>query len=299
MKIRLTILFIMGVCANLIAEDINIKQRYSLESIHSVIINQENLKALTFGICFLPVKTVIRSHKGDELILLVRGRSTIGRLNPISLEAQELGNRLELSMIYKNASMFGINIGQMDIEILVPEHWNNNLELKKISTETNIYSLRQKSLSGSTSMAKLNIYDSDFDQVNLDFGNDTRFSANSVNAEHWKLKGVMGDISVEKVKGEMEIQTFDGDIRIEFTEFQGKNSFSSKMGSISIIVPDNAAMDLSLTSTTESVTTNLFVTDSIQENSKKRISGTVGSSSNALHAMTWGGKVRVFTQQGR
>lgn len=279
--------------APLSAGEINIEKRASLDGCRKIIIDQNKLRAFTIGINIMPVRTKISSWSGSDLAVNIRGDLSVGSTNEPSVTIDERNDSAEVLFSYRKSTHIGLAVGRLDIEILIPENWNSDLELKNIKTETSIEALSLNRLNGNMSMADLNLRNSKFNEIRLDLGTDSGFSAQAVDAGLWNLKGGMGDISADRVSGEMTIETFDGDIEIGFSRFEGASRLISGMGSIAVTVPDDSQLAFDLSSTTEPAVADLPNADLEESPKRGKIRGAAGVSENLLTARSVGGKVRL------
>ncbi|MDC7127330.1 MAG: DUF4097 family beta strand repeat-containing protein, partial [Spirochaetales bacterium] len=146
-------------------------------------------------------------------------------------------------------------------------------------------------------LEELSIENSDFSMIDFNLGMDGNFFAENVASEKWFIKGKLGKVIAKNISGSMDATTVDGNIEILFSSFSGDTSLSSKLGNITVYLPEQTKLNLDLSSKFENVKTNLPVIGLVSNNSTKAVNGSVGVSSNLLYAHSGDGRIRVFEQK--
>jgi len=278
------------------ADTVDRDERIPVSDIGKIVVDGGNLAEVRLGINIVATSATVRSWKGEELVIAHRGHTSLGRLAPLTVAHTQSGDELTLSLTREISFGIGIRVGKVEIELLIPEAWDGELELRDFPVETCVEGLRAGTLSGNMKLADLTVRDSAVETVILSMGADSNFQAENVRAGSWLLTGKLGVIKARNITGDVTAETVDGDIYIDFADFRGTSRLSSRLGKITVYLPADSELELSLSSPLESAETDFTVQGVVGEGSTHEIKGHVGSSGNILTARSGGGRVQVLAK---
>jgi len=281
------------------AEENEYERRFPMEEKQRLLIDQGRLRLLTIGINFYPVTTKIRSYGGSELIIRVDESSTFGKINPVEIKTDDKDGELHLILGFKSSTVVGVRIGSLNIEILVPSAWDGELELAELKSKTSIKDLHLLSLGGKTSITELSMARCSFGNVDIELGADTDLLMYSTDVGNCRIRGGLGKITGDNIEGTLDIQTFDGDISIDFSNFTGETSLVTKLGCIRASLPEGADADIDLLSRLSSAKCEIPLSVS-EDLSDGRIRGSIGEpgSGNLLNLVSGDGDVIIVKSAG-
>ena len=279
--------------SHLSAEPINTEDLIPIHNVSKIMVDGANLAEAHLGVNIVPTSATVKSWEGEELVIVQKGRRSMGRITPLTIVHSRDENEMTLTLSREDSFGIGIRIGEIEIALLVPETWEGELELRDFSVETHLEGLRIEKLTGNMKLANLTISDSDIGVVDLSMGLDSNFEAENVRAGSWMLRGKLGHISGRNITGSVDAETLDGNIALDFSDFQGVSRLLSKLGEITVSVPEDTQLNLDLSSTLESVETDLSVIGPVRENDCHRLEGHTGASRNLLTAHSGDGKILV------
>ena len=280
----------------LFAESIDDEVRIPINDVGKIVVEGESLAEAWIGVDALTTCATVKSWEGEELAIIQEGNSSLGRISPLSVSHSRNGNETTLSLTRERSLGIGMRIGKIEITFLIPEAWEGELELRDFSVKTRVEGLRTRALTGNMKLANLTITNSDIGAVDLSMGADSDFEAENVRAGSWTLRGKLGKITARNITGPVDAETSDGAISLDFADFQGSSRLLSKLGRITVTVPEDSQLNLSLSSTLESVKTDLPVIGPVTVNDPHRLEGHVGASQNLLTAHSGDGRVRVLSR---
>ena len=256
------------------------EESFPLENIDRLLIDQQDLRFVTIGISFYPVKTSIRGHNGSELLVRVNERSSFGFRNPVTIDTVVSAGTMRLFASFEHRRTAGINIGSLDLEILIPGSWQGELVLDRLKSKTLVEDLELDALSGSTSVTELTIEGCSFGHTDLELGTDTDLTVYGTDLGDCRLNGAMGKITAGQVRGNIDAETFDGDISIDFSGLSGETRLSSKLGKISVGLPEDTSAGIELYSRLGKVECGLSLSSSTVLK-KNEIRGSIGAAGTA------------------
>jgi len=263
-----------------------------IEDRQQLIISQQHLRAFTLGISLYPVSTTIRSYNGTELLVRAYERTTFGFKNPLVIDLEDKEGELRIAMAFKHKWSFGIWMGNMEIELLVPSSWKGNINLEMLKSQTVIENLDISEIRGKTSITELIVEGSRFEKTNFELGADTDLSIYNTDLGECRIRSKLGKIHGEKIRGAIDAETLDGNITISFDTFEGSTRLISKLGEIRAGVPREASTEIDLRSRLGAVKCDVNLASS-SELGTKRITGAIGEpdSNNSLILRSGDGKV--------
>ncbi len=278
------------------AESIDKETRIPINGLEKIVVNGDSLEEVRLGVNIVTTTATVKSWEGDELAVIQKGRRSLGRITPLAVTHARRGSEAAVSLSPVDSFGIGIRIGAIEITILVPETWEGELELKDFSVPTSIEELRTGTLTVNMQKANLTVTDSEFRAVEMSMGADSNFEADNVSAGTWRLRGKLGKITARNITGSVDAETADGNILIDFSEYSGTSRLVSKLGKITVFVPADSQLDLSLSSALGSVGTDLPAIGPVTIYDSHRLEGQIGTSQNTLAAHSGDGKVRVLSK---
>ncbi len=273
------------------------EDRADIKTIGTIVVDGGNLQEFRMGINIVKTSVLVKSWEKDELAVLQTGNRFLGGIHPVNVDQSRSGDKLVLTLTRDHSFGMGIRIGRIDMTIFVPREWDGRLELHDLNMETRVEGLHTGVLSGSMKLAGLTIADSDFRFVDFDMGGDAKFRAENVRSDSWHIRGALGSIYAKDIRGTVNAETLDGNISIDYADFQGSSRLVSKMGKVSVFLPADSELELSLSSRLESVRTDFPVTGLVAESNEHQIIGTIGSSGHRLTAHSVFEKVLVYSKE--
>jgi len=294
--IKITSFLVLGQLMGLqsLEAETTYERRFPIEGHQRLTINQEHLRAFTLGISLFPVSTTIKSYNGSELLVRASERTTLGFKNPLEIAFEETEGELSISMAFRHKWSFGIWMGNMEIELLVPSGWEGRMDLEMLKSRTVIKDLVISEINGNTSITELTIERSRFERTTFNLGTDTDFSIYNTDLGECRIRGKLGKIDGEKIRGSIDAETLDGNICIGFDKLEGSTRLKSKLGEIRVGVPEDTSAEIDLRSRLSSVKCDVNLTSS-SEIGTKRIAGSIGESDteNSLVLHSGDGKIHL------
>ncbi len=281
---------------SLSAESISKEDRIPINNVGRIVVDGRNLAEARLGVNIVTTSMTIKSWEGEDLAIVQKGHRSLGRITPLTVDHTRNGDEATLSLSWDHRFGIGIRIGRVDMTLLVPEAWGGELVLQDFHLKTHVEGLSIGALTGNMKLADLKITDSEIETVDLSMGVDSDFEAENVRAESWFLRGKLGKITARNIRGTIDAETIDGNISIDFLDFRGMSRLSSKLGKIAVFLPAESELELNLSSTLESVRTDLPVIGLAAEKDPHKIEGYIGSSDHHLTAHSGDGRVSVFSK---
>jgi hypothetical protein len=277
------------------AGEISMNEHYSLEGVHTLVISQKELSPVTIGINIVPIATTIDTYPGNDLLLSIEGSSILGTVGTPRIESESGSGILTLDIGYRSPFKAGLRAGNIRIGLLIPESYSGSLQLQEMKSPTEVNSLSLKSFSAVMRSTRLTIRELDAQRIDLVLHGRAKTECNSVRAEQWRVECRSGAFIAKEIRGEVELDSFDGNTDIAFSRFDGRSDIRSGGGNITIRLPDNSNLAMELISKTKMAESDFDLIGESNRVKKGRKSGIVGSASdNCLFARTRFGTVRVL-----
>ena len=276
------------------SESISRENRIPIRDVGKIIVDGRNLPEARLGVNIVTTSMAIKSWEGEDLVIVQKGHRSLGRITLVNVDHTRNGDEATLSLSWDHNFGIGIRIGRIEMTFFVPQAWGGELVLQDLHLNTLIEGLSIVALIGNMKLADLKITDSAIKNVVLSMGGDSDFQAENVQAESWFLRGQLGKITARNIGGAVDVETIDGNISIDFIDFWGTSRLISKLGEISVFIPADSELELNLSSTLDSVQTDLPVIGLVAERDLHKIEGYIGSSNHHLTAHSGDGKVSVF-----
>jgi len=278
------------------AGEIDMNEHYSLKEIHTLVISQKELNPITIGINIVPISTSITTYPGNELLLAVKGSSFLGTARAPHVESSVQSGILSLDIGYHSTFKAGLRAGKIEIEIQIPDSFTGNVQLKEMKSPTEVEALSLESFSAFMRNSKLSLRELKAHRIELDSKGNGKIECSSVNAAQWRVDFGSGAFIAREITGQVELKNFDGKTDIAFSRFEGRSSFRSGGGNITISLPETSTLAMELVSKTKTADCEFNLVEENLRQKKGHKSGLVGAASdNYLSAQTRFGKVRVLS----
>ena len=282
------------------AAEINLNEHYSIEGVHSLVISQKDLSPITIGINIVPLSTSITSYPGNELLVSIKGSSFLGTAKAPRIQSSTHSGILSLDIGYRSPFKAGLRAGNLEIEILIPDHYTGSLQLREMKSSTEIDTIRLESFTAHMRNSRLTLHDLHASRIDLVSKGSAKMECRSVQAEQWQVKSGSGAFLAEEISGQMVLESFDGKADIAFSRFEGRSSLRSGGGNITVRLPEHSNLEMNLISKAETAQCEF---DLIGENSRQKAGHKIGytgtASENYLSAQSRFGKVRVLSTPRR
>jgi len=282
------------------AAEINLNEHYSLEEVHRLEISQKELSPITIGINIVPVSTSIATYPGNDLLVSIEGSSFLGTTKAPIIQSEVHSGILSLDIGYRSPFKAGLRVGNIKIEILIPESYSGSLQLQEMKSPTEIGTIRLDNFSAFMRNSRLTIRELHARRIKLVSKGRAKTDCRRVHAEQWQVKCGSGAFIAEEISGRMELESFDGKTDVAFSRFEGRCSLRSGGGNITVRLPGNSNLEMNLVSKTKTARCEF---DLIGENSRQNPGQKVGfvgtASNNYLEAQSQFGKISVLSTPRR
>ncbi|WP_017417079.1 DUF4097 family beta strand repeat-containing protein [Clostridium tunisiense] len=229
-------------------------------------------------------------YDGKDIKATLKGSFKIASNDLPHLQVQSSGKTVTIRFLKDNGSLNSISVSDdFKLDVYIPKIYNKNLSVKSVSANItgdnlNVNKVTASSVSGKVNLSNISSTDSKFNSVS---GNITIDSLTNTSAS---ISSISGDIKVADFMGNLEGKTVSGNLNISYKNFQENTiEFKSTSGKLIISLPNSPSFYVSSTSTSGDMDIVFPVT--VNNSSKKNITGFVGNSNTK-------GKINLSTVSG-
>lgn len=246
----------------------NIKDQFKIDiekTISNNGINKINVKSVSSDIKIIPIKT-------NDIKVHLYGSASSEKSSP-KLEIDTEQDSLNIKINHNNSKiqLFNANFYDLKLDVYIPEKYSDSLKLSTVSGKIQVNNMNfdkfeSDSVSGGLNLSKVSF-------------NEMKFTTTSGDAN---LKDIHGSVNYHSVSGRLDavISKYDSNITI-----------STISGNSSVVFPNNAEFELNFKTTSGDFHCDFPVT--LQNNSKRNISGKVGSGKSMISFSSVSGSLTV------
>jgi lia operon protein LiaG len=254
----------------------------------------------------------ISTHNSDQVNAHFYGNVVgFNKENVPYLIVEKNGDEALVRIVYPLRT--GVNIREeTKLNVLIPEDWNHNIEIKSISGDITADQLTGGDITLNTTSGNIKISEikakdnisvssisgncsidksiSDYAKINTSSGD---IIIDSLEAEDIKFRTISGDAKLNITADEAELDSTSGNIVAEFTDGFEKISAKSISGNVKLGIPGKAEFTADLKTLSGSINCKDFSMN-ISSSGERVLKGRVGRGDGKINISTTSGDIKIY-----